>query len=116
MDDYKIVNQLKRMKDQRALEEVTEFHIKDKDRPNFKKKDLFEEMYCTKDYLLQQSKIFYLYDEYPLSEGILDMEQLSKTKSTFIHKGEASDVPKLFRYASGPFFYEGSNEFVIVYQ
>lgn len=48
-----------------------------------------------------------------MAEGILDNEQLSKQKSL---EQKVGGETKLLRYASGPFIYEGSSEFVIVYQ
>ena len=48
-----------------------------------------------------------------MAEGILDMEQLSKQKS---NDEKINHEQKLLRYASGPFIYKGSNEFVVVYQ
>ena len=88
--------------------------MKDKDIPNFKKKDLFEPLHCTEKYILQQSKIFYLQDEFPLADGVLDMEQLSQQQGKDL-KISGSEK-KSYVYASGPFVYLGSSEFVNVYQ
>jgi hypothetical protein len=48
-----------------------------------------------------------------MAEGILDMEQLSKQKNLEEKVGGDTTILK---YASGPFLYEDSSEFVVVYQ
>lgn len=52
MDEYKILNKLKRMKEQRHLIEEKELYIKDKDRPNYENSRLFDEMVCNDKYLI----------------------------------------------------------------
>ena len=114
MDGYKTINQLMRIKGQRLLSELKQLHLKDKDIPNFKKKDLYEELICTEKYILQQSKIFYLQDKFPLADGVLDMEQLSQQQGKELKINNAEK--KTYVYASGPFVYQGSGEFVNIYQ
>ena len=54
-------------------------------------------------------------DEFEQAEGILDMEQLSKLKP--VDKDTKIGEEKVsLNYASGPYLYEGSNEFAVMYQ
>jgi hypothetical protein len=108
MDDFKVINQLQRMKGSRNLTEVGELMIKDKDRPHLSKQSQWEEMLFSDKYLVQRQKIFYLFDDQPLEQGILDMEDLSEVKD-FDNKAKKE-------YVLGPFSYKGSNEFVTVFR
>lgn len=104
MDEYKILNKLKRMKEQRHLIEEKELNIKDKDRPNYEKSRLFDELICNDKYLIQKSKIFYLYDDEPLDQGILDMEELTKVKDAKVASDDSMLEELVQRsFASGPF-------------
>jgi hypothetical protein len=100
------------------LVEEKELYIKDKDRPNYEKSARFETMISNDKYLIQKSRVFYLHDDVPLDEGILDMEELSKVKDAKIGSdGEtALEINIQRRFAGGPFVYEGSKEFSNVYQ
>jgi hypothetical protein len=76
MDDLAITNKLARVKDTNMLMEVGELYIKDRDKPNFKIYEFvkYPMIYFSDTYLMQESKIFYLYKDKPLENGILDME------------------------------------------
>jgi len=78
MDDQKIINKLERHPETRMLNETGELFIKDKDRPNFTANDDFNELVVNDSFIIRDSKIFYLYSETPLMNGILDMEELSE--------------------------------------
>ena len=67
-----------------------ELYIKDKDRPNYEKSRLFDELICNDKYLIQKSKIFYLYSNEPLDQGILDMEELTKVKDAKLASDKVS--------------------------
>ena len=60
-------------------------------------------MFATDKYFLQQSKIFYLQDDYQQADGILDMEQLSKQRPLEEKIGRTKKLS--LEYASGPYFY-----------
>ena len=66
-------------------------------------------MIITDKYLIYDSNIFYLYDETPLMNGILDMEVLSEQP---YFQGDQDQK----RHASGPFLMSGSSEFICVHQ
>ena len=59
-------------------------------------------MIITDKYLIYDSNIFYLYDETPLMNGILDMEVLSEQP---YFQGDQDQK----RHASGPFLMSGSS-------
>jgi len=50
-------------------------YLKEKDRPNFAL-DPYSKMIMNDNYIIKGSKIFYLYRDHPLEDGILDMEVL----------------------------------------
>ena len=49
--------------------------MKKRDSPNFEKR-VYNQIIVSDLYLVQHSKIFYLYDDKPPQQGILDMEEL----------------------------------------
>jgi len=60
---------------------------------------------------MQDSKIFYLFEDKPLENGILDMENLEKIKDDAKNKDELSK-----KYVQGPYSYFGSHDFTVVYK
>ena len=64
------------MNESHMLQEINEYKMKTKDKPNFIK-DLFSSVVLRYKYILSRSKIFYLFDDQPLASGILDMEELA---------------------------------------
>lgn len=61
------------------------------------------------NYLIYQSKIFYLYQDIPPPHGILDMEKLNLG-----NKSENENDKQIFQI--GPMPVDGNNEFLIVYK
>ena len=117
MDDNKVVNKLERLKERRNLEEIADFNIKDKELTNFTEMGLFASPILAEQFVIQESKIFYLYNEHPFETGILDMEELKAVKE--VRDGLDEEVEELTQvernFASGPYLYQGSQDFVIVY-
>lgn len=75
------------------LKEVSQHTIKDKDKPNFFPEP-FNDIILSEKYLIDESQIFYLSQEKPLMNGIMDMEELA----------DIPDKNKLDkRYATGPY-------------
>ena len=107
--DHKIINKLERQKESTDLVEVGELKLKDKDRPHFSKNILFPELIINEKYLIQNATIFYLYNETPLENGILDSEDLRSLKD------DNNDVEEK-QYAIGPKKIAGSDEFINVYK
>ena len=102
MDDNKVVNKLERMKERRNLEEVCDFNIKDKELTNFTEMKQFSSLILSDKFVIQESKIFYLYNEHPFETGILDMEDLKIVKDDVKQEnGELSSVERVF--SSGPY-------------
>ena len=64
-------------KESHTLIEVNQFFIKEKDRPNFNVYP-YCNMIMNNNYVICESKIFYLYNDKALGDGILDMEELSE--------------------------------------
>ena len=115
MDDHKVVNKLERMKERRNLEEVCDFSIKDKELTNFTDLSQFASPILADQFVIQESKIFYLYNEHPFETGILDMEDLKINKEAN-HLNEDEEVSSAERvFASGPYRYFGSQNFVIIF-
>ena len=61
--------------------------------------------------IINNSKIFYLYNESPLDAGILDMEELCELDNI----EEYSDEKQLKHYLAGPFTFQGSDKLLIIY-
>ena len=100
---------MERHPETKMLMEVDELKIKDKDRPNYTQTEQFVELICNDKYALLNSKIFYLYNETPLMNGILDMEELSEIQDV-----EGVDDEK--KFSSGPFMYKGSAQYGCIYR
>ena len=88
----------------RLLIEVGELYIKDKDRPNFKVNEDYQEFIVDDKFVISNSKIFYLYSESPLMNGILDMEELSEYPD---YEGTQENK----KFSCGPFIYKGTGLF-----
>ena len=58
--------------------ELNYFSIKERDRPNFNHQPFSNAMIVSNLYVISESKIFYLYNDKALGDGILDMEELSE--------------------------------------
>ena len=77
LDDMKVVTKLEKQNETRILNETSSFKIKEKDRPNFKPDPYYSDsLILSEKYLIERSKIFYLYNDLPLASGILDMTEL----------------------------------------
>ena len=63
----------------RMLDNIQDLYIKEKDKPNFEKKH-FVPILIREKYMIYNSAIFYLYNDQPLMDGILDMEDLLEQK------------------------------------
>ena len=77
VDSKKIVTKLERKKESRLLEELYELNLKDRDSPNFVLDPTFTDMILDQNYMIYKSKVFYLFKQNPLANGILDMEELA---------------------------------------
>mgnify|MGYP006089851611 CR=1 FL=1 len=56
-----------------------ELNLKEKDSPNFLM-DQTSECIINEKYLIQKTKIFYLFGNKPLQTGLLDMEELAEPR------------------------------------
>ena len=91
--------------------------IKEKDRPNFKPEQFdCDGIIMSEKYLIDRSKIFYLYNDRPLATGILDMSDLCELEDhEFVLKDKkGNELNKAF--ANGPFPVGNSEKFFNVYQ
>lgn len=77
IDSRKIVTKLERKKETRALEEICEINLKEKDSQYFVLDNKYRDTITMEKYLIYKSKVFYLFQDEPLSTGILDMEELA---------------------------------------
>ena len=59
------------------LQEENELHLKKNEKRKLDIKN-YEEVIIHNDYLINGCKIFYMYDEMPLNDGICDMEDLAQ--------------------------------------
>jgi hypothetical protein len=80
MDELKTIYLLRRIPDTKKLQESSELSLKDKDRTHLKINRSFQSIIMGEEYLILESKIFYLQKDKQIANGILDMEKLNKTK------------------------------------
>jgi len=110
LDENKVVTMYKMSKDTRKLEPLKQLKIKDRDKPNFCNSPFTNMILCEK-YIILDSKIFYLYDDHPLQNGILDMEQLLDT-SLSTNKSGCEETKEIF--LDGPIRFDGSDQFAVI--
>ena len=80
IDNEKITTVLNRAKESRKLIETMELNLKEKDSPNFILDCSNCECIVNEKYLIQKTKIFYLFGNKPLQNGLLDMEELAEPR------------------------------------
>lgn len=112
MDQYRVINQLERMKDSKKLIETTEYQIKDRDRPSFEPKSYFEKIIFGSTFMIWTSKVFYTWNQKPLDNGILDLEELTELPDAGAEVQNAEAAPPkeepLKFFIQGP--YSGDND------
>lgn len=79
IDNEKVITVLQRAKESRKLIEKEELNLKEKDSPNFLL-DANCQSIINEKYLIQKTKIFYLFGNKPLQTGLLDMEELAEPR------------------------------------
>ena len=97
IDSNKIVTKLQRAQETRMLLEIEELNLKEKDKPNFQKDDnicIINDLF-----IIQKTKIFYLFGNKALKAGLLDMEELAVPRVD--PDGIIEDTP--VKYCKGPF-------------
>ena len=95
-------------KDTHMLVEIDNLHMKEKDRPNFNFIP-YSNLIITCKYIINESKIFYLYSNKPLDAGILDMEELAEIP------GNEKENTQQKKFKCGPITFDGSDQFMIIY-
>ena len=78
--------------------------MKDKDKQKFEIPEQFNELMIDEDYIVQQSRIFYLGKGKPLDDGLLDSEELLTYQ-------EGDDN---LEYVAGPYMIDHGNRFKLV--
>lgn len=111
LDDMRTICKLDRHKESRLLTESKQLHIKEKDRPNFQPVK-YGDLIINDNYVIDEAQIFYLYDDVPLVNGVLDMVELSelpedKTPGRYSVVND-EDQMEIKRHANGPFRIDGS--------
>ena len=106
LDDCKVVTKLEKQNETRLLNDTLCLKIKEKDRPNFKPANYCscgDNLILSEKYLIERSKIFYLYNDRPLASGILDMTELCEQGDSvnIIYDKIGTQMQKTF--ANGPF-------------
>lgn len=96
--------------DRNELVEDKLLYLKFKDQAHFKMTYSFNPVIIRQQYLIYNSKIFYLYSDEPHCDGILDMEKLNQGSVS----SDSEIEIMLFQY--GPLSVDGNNEFLVVYE
>jgi hypothetical protein len=86
---------------------VKELNIKEVSLPDFTGVE-FEPIVITEKYILSNGKIFYLYQDQPMPQGIYETEDLVRMEGL----GKAQNVIRF----KGPIGFAGSNQFFNVYK
>jgi hypothetical protein len=116
IDNEKITTVLNRAKESRKLIETMELNLKEKDSPNFILDCSNCECIVNEKYLIQKTKIFYLFGNKPLQNGLLDMEELAEPRVEPEGEGANEDEEEFFpiKYVKGPYNFQEANEFGII--
>ena len=83
--------------------------MKEIDRQNYQFSSIFSNLIISDKYLIQECKIYYLWEDTPYSDGILNMEQLEDQTTSY----ESKDLVKDF--IKGPMNVTGSDQFSCIY-
>jgi hypothetical protein len=75
VDEFRTIHMLERIMESRDLMHVKEFKIKQVSIPDFMPCD-FEPIAITEKYAIYDGKIFYLYEDDPMPQGIFETEDL----------------------------------------
>jgi hypothetical protein len=117
LDDRKVVTKLEKQNETRLLNDTDSFKIKEKDRPNFKPSPYYgDNLILTEKYLIEHSKIFFLYQDRPLASGILDMTELCEQEDYENVLLDEMGNQMLKTFANGPFPVGNSEKYFNIYQ
>ena len=108
IDSLKNITKLSQEKETKMLIEKSHLFIKNQDKPNLNIEP-FADLIINDKYLVSDAQIYYLNDNKPLMNGILDMEDLAKIEDLDVNQ----KLSKTF--ANGPFRFKGSEQLVVIY-
>jgi len=66
--------------------------------------------------LIQKTKIFYLFGNKPLQNGLLDMEELAEPRIEMEEVADGEEIERIIpiKYVKGPYNFQEANEFGII--